>query len=168
MRLGIFWLSFILIIAISCKEKKSENFENCKSGVPKPIFKVNSKEIVKEDFVIQKDHTIETVELIDHSMIELIQSGCEKPVQEFRFAIPQDLKNASDNAWKILAVNQFDKLSLLHPSLKSFSEWATVIKDNIDKFKLSEPLEVSPNIIITIDKLISDHNNLLIVKFAQK
>jgi hypothetical protein len=52
--------------------------------------------------------------------------------------------------------------------LKSFSEWATVIKDNLDKFKLSEPLDVAPNITITIDKLVSDNNNLLIVKLAQK
>lgn len=164
-RIVIIGLSLILF---SCKSKKTENFEDCKSGTPKPIFKVDSKEIVKEDFVLNKDHATETIELIDHSMIELIHSGCEKPVQEFRFAIPQDLKNASDNAWKILAVNQFDKLSLLHPSLKSFSEWATVIKDNLDKFKLSEPLDVASNITITIDKLVSDNNNLLIVKLAQK
>ncbi len=160
-------LFLALLCWIACKSEPKSNFADCKSGVPKPIFKVDSKEIVRETFEIKSDHAVESIELLDHSTVVLIHSGCEKPSQEFRFAIPQDLKNASDNAWKILAVNQFDKLSLLHPSLKSFSEWASIIKDNIDKFKLSEPLEVAPNIQITIDKLLADQHNLLIVKLEQ-
>jgi hypothetical protein len=160
-----FYLVFIFCLA--CSNKTKSDFANCKSGVPKPIFKVDSKEILKESFELKEDHAEETIELLDHSTVMLIHSGCEKPVQEFRFAIPQDLRNASDNAWKILAVNQFDKLSLLHPSLKSFSEWATIIKDNVDKFKLSEPLEVATGIQITIDKVLADQNNLLIVRLEQ-
>ena len=162
-----YFFYLVVIFCFACSNKAKSDFSNCKSGVPKPIFKVDSKEILKESFELKEDHAVETIELLDHSTVMLIHSGCEKPVQEFRFAIPQDLRNASDNAWKILAVNQFDKLSLLHPSLKSFSEWATIIKDNVDKFKLSEPLEVASGIQITIDKVLADQNNLLIVRLEQ-
>ena len=100
--------------------------------------------------------------------LELLQSGCEKPKQEFQFTIPGNSKNYSAEEWIEMALNQFNFLGNLEEPLKPLLFWANALKAQKENIKLGKPVHLEQGHYVKIDKLAGNKNGLLMIELYQE
>ncbi len=142
-------------------------FANCKYGSPKPIFSSTTPLISSHEFNLGSHTAIETVFFDADIQLELTQSGCEKPKQEFKFTIPGDSKGYSAAEWIDMALNQLDFLGNLHQPLEPLLFWSGALKLKKEEIKLGQPVPLEQGHYVKIDKVSSNKNGILIIEMSQ-
>ena len=164
MRLTYLLLALFLF---SCGDSPSDPWADCKLPKPTAIF-ANNNNVTNHQFNIKGLLGTETATFRNGVDLELIQSGCEKINQEFKFKFAG--KHADKNAdfWVKEAITQFRYMAGLSPNLVHFGDWASAIEVNASKLKMGQETEVAPTIYITIDKIVSSDVTLLLVLLSNK
>jgi hypothetical protein len=171
--LGInFMLLLILMLHFACndgaKSKSDAPFSDCKMGAPKAIFSKNMNKVVDHQFELTKDAAIEKITLEGGTVLELIQSGCDKPKQEFLFSIPTSTQSFVDADWIAMSIDMFGLMGSLSESLTPFLLWRGAIQRKEKDIKLGMPLELDPGFFMKIDKVAGSEEGKLIVTLYQE
>lgn len=165
---------FCLLLLTQCTEptdtttEQAQNaFSDCKYGSPKAIFAANTPLVTAHQFELGSHAAVETVSFNADIQLELTQSGCEKPKQEFKFTIPGDSKVYSTDDWIDMALNQLDFLGNLHKPLEPLLFWSGALKQKRAEIKLGQPVPLEQGHYVKIDKVSGDKNGILIIEMSQ-
>ncbi len=140
-----------------------KKLEDCPYGKPKPIFSEEMPGVKRHVFVEEPYTATEEFTLGDTLQITIIQSGCEAPVQEFRFSLPR--RPAADDAalWVKQCVDILYGLSALSTQTAPLSAWAQAIEVQIPNFVLGESLEIQQGTYVEIDRIPSAEGVILML-----
>lgn len=166
------FLTLIALFFTSCDDtsqaKSDEPFGNCQYGAPKAVFKQSIPKINTHTFKLNKESAVENVAFEGGVNLELVQSGCEKPKQEFQFTIPADTKSFADADWITMGIDLFAFMGNLAPELQPFLMWQGALKDRIGQLKLGLPHELEKGFFVKMDKVAGSDSGLLIVSLYQE
>ncbi len=157
-----------LVVACGSEKKSNAPFGNCQYGPPKPVFKAEIPKITQHGFQLNKNAAVENVKFDNGVSLELFQSGCEKPKQEFQFTIPAPTNNFKDLDWINMSIDMFAYMGNLSPELQPFLMWQGALKDRIAQLKLGLPHELEQGFFVKLDKVASADSGLLLVTLYQE
>lgn len=165
----------LLLFFIACGDDPSQersatsnnDFVNCKYGSPKPIFNSTIPLVSSHNFELGSSAAVETVFFDADIKLELTQSGCEKPKQEFKFTIPGNSKEYSSDDWIDMALQQLDFLGNLHKPLEPLLFWSGALKQQKEEIKLGQPVTLEQGHYVKIDKLAGEKNGVLFIEMSQ-
>lgn len=140
-----------------------KKLKDCPYGQPKPIFSEQIPGVTRHSFRTDDLSATEELTLGDTLAITLIQSGCEKPVQEFRFVIQNPPPQADAAYWADRAVDMLYQLSKLSPDLVPLSAWAQAVESQIPGISLGEPFLVEQDTYVSIDRIESAGSVILML-----
>ncbi|MFK7984222.1 MAG: hypothetical protein AB8G86_29885 [Saprospiraceae bacterium] len=165
-----FLLLFCLITACGDTAKSTANkpFGNCKFGAPKAIFNPQIPKVTQHTFQLNAQSAVEKVQFDGGIALELIQSGCEKPKQEFQFTIPTSTSNFKDEDWLAMGVDLLGFMGSTDPGLQPFLLWQGALKDKIGQLKIGLPHQLEPGFFVKIDKVAAADSGLLILSLYQE
>ena len=155
-------------LACGSEKKSTKPFGDCQYGAPKPVFKAEIPKITKHGFQLNKNAAVENVKFDNGVALELIQSGCEKPKQEFQFTIPAPTNKFRDGEWIKMSIDMFSYMGNLAPELQPFLMWQGALKDRIDQLKLGLPHELEQGFFVKLDKVAGGESGLLLVTLYQE
>ena len=158
----------LLILACGSEKKSNEPFGDCQYGAPKAVFKPEIPKLSKHSFQLNKNAAIEKVQFDNGIALELIQSGCEKPKQEFQFTIPASTNNFKDGDWINMGIDMFAYMGRLAPELQPFLMWQGALSDRMDQLKLGLPHELEQGFFVKLDKVAGGDSGLLLVTLYQE
>lgn len=157
-----------IMIACGSEEKSNAPFGNCQYGPPKAVFKAEIPKVSNHEFQLNKNAAIEKVKFDNGIALELIQSGCEKPKQEFQFTIPAPTKEFKDGDWIKMGIDMFSYMGNLAPELQPFLMWQGALKDRIDQLKIGLPHELEKGFFVKLDKVAGSDSGLLLMTLYQE
>ncbi len=164
-----FAFTLIIIILLSCQSEKqnSSKTDECAMGKPVPMFSDTMQLVERHQFSLKGQIGSEFAVLKKGLMVEIIQSGCDKVSQEFRFTRPGDFRKMDDAFWIKGAYSTFGFLSDASPALGGMRNWAELIARAEDAVKIGQPFNPDPGVEIVIDKIANDKEAIIIVKMEQ-
>lgn len=157
-----------LLVACGGEKKSNAPFGNCQYGPPKAVFKAEIPKISKHEFQLNQNAAVEKVKFDNGITLELIQSGCEKPKQEFQFTIPAPTNAFKDEDWINMGIDMFSYMGNLAPELQPFLMWQGALKDRMDQLKLGLPHELEKGFFVEIEKVAGGDSGLLLVTLFQE
>jgi len=157
-------LLFALLLIAFCQcSDGPKKLEDCPYDKPKPIFSEQMPGVTRHSFRTDDLSATEELTLGDSLSVTLIQSGCEKPVQEFRFVIQNPPPQANAAYWADRGVDLLYQLSNLSPELVPLSAWAQAVEQQIPRISLGEPFPVEQDTYVSIDRIESAGNVILML-----
>ncbi len=165
-----FLLFFSLMMACGDTTKPISNkpFGNCQFGAPKAIFNPQIPKVEAHTFQLNTQSAVEKVQFDGGIALELIQSGCEKPKQEFQFTIPTSTSSFKDGDWLMMGLDLFAFMGNLAPELQPFLLWQGALKDKIGQLKIGLPHQLEPGFFVKMDKVAAADSGLLIMTLYQE
>lgn len=165
-------LIFLLIVFIGCSsevdKKSTKPFANCQYGPPKAIFSKEMGAVTQHDFQLNQQVAIEQVKFDGGIQLELTQSGCEKPRQEFQFNIPTNTSAFKDEDWIAMTIDMFGFMGNMAESLQPFLFWQEALSKKATQIKIGAPLQLESNFFVKIDKVAGEDTGLLIISLFQE
>lgn len=166
---GLILVSCLLLINCSdTKTKSNQPFGDCQYGAPKAVFNKNISKITTHDFQLNKNSAVENIQFEGGMALELIQSGCEKPKQEFQFTIPNNTKSFSDEDWIQMGIDMFGFMGNLSTELQPFLMWQGALTERKARLKIGLPQELEAGFYVKMDKVSDATSGLLIVTLYQE
>lgn len=150
------------------KSTANKPFGDCQFGAPKAIFNAKIPKITAHTFQLNTQSAVEKVQFDGGLSLELIQSGCEKPKQEFQFTVPSSTQAFKDADWLTMGVDLFAFMGSLAPELQPFLLWQGALKDKMDQLKIGLPHQLEPGFFVKMDKVAGGDNGLLLVTLYQE
>ena len=169
MKKNIFF-PFIIVLFAACNGKNLKQYDNNLLQCPKKptaIFAPTMRTVTKHEFLLTKTESTERVKFDDGGALEIVQSGCEKVQQEFRFILPPDPPYSTGEEWAQVVAGQFQKLSGIEPKLMGFMQWAEQINAQKERFKIGEPLQIGGKQVVKISVMPSKDLTLLTVNVTE-
>ncbi len=163
------FLLFILILIITACQNNTqqESKADCPTS-PAAIFSDTMSIINEHSFEVKGQSGSERAIIFNGLVIEVFQDGCEKLSQEFRIIQKGDFTQFGDDFWVHSTAQTFDFLSNSSPSLAGFKQWVNIILQFKPKIKLAEPFYPDPAVGVTIDKIVSKQEAIIIFKIQEK
>ncbi len=160
-----------LLLLGSCSQNSDlpeENaYANCRYEQPQAIFAKSTPTIDRHDFEHTGEGSVETIRFEDGSDLQIIQSGCNFIRQEFLLRLEGNLSQESSEFWIRQAVNLFYNLGSLDAEYATMLFWAEAIGDIAMDIELGREYYVQPGVSVTVDKVTSEEDGLLIVTLEQ-
>jgi hypothetical protein len=157
---------FLLLLAIfgllACGSKK----QTCASS-PQAMFTPDMRGVEQQQFkLIDPVNSEEEIVLKNGHRLNILQSGCEKLRQEFRFSIPGRMKTDSALVWAELAIRELSNLALMDQRLLPMGQWAMAINSKKGEIRLAETLSLGQGFYVKIDRIPSAEDVILLVVFS--
>jgi len=151
----VFFCFFISAIALSaCGDRSApKKLEDCPAGKPKPVFSEQMPGVSGHRFTAESYSATEEFVLGDSMAIALIQSGCEQPVQEFRFSFSYTPDRDDPVFWVGKSVDALYDLSSLNAAVAPLAAWAQAIEAAPPNIILGEPFSVQQGIYVSVDRI---------------
>jgi len=170
-----FWHAFLFLVAAaflsSCSQRDDipteSAFADCRYEQPEAIFAKSTPTVVNHDFEQNEEGGVETIRFDDGRDLQIIQSGCNYIRQEFLLRLEGNLTNESQEFWIRQAVNLFYNLGKLDAQYATMLFWADAIADIAMDVQLGREYYVRQGISVTIDRVTSERDGLLIVTLEQ-
>jgi len=164
----LFFFVFLFSCGDTATSTSNEPFGNCQFGAPKAIFKSTIPKIKVHAFQLNATSAVEKVQFDGGIALELIQSGCEKPKQEFQFTIPTSTTAFKDEDWLMMGIDLFAFMGNLAPELQPFLLWQGALKDKIGQLKIGLPHQLEPGFFVKMDKVAAADSGLLVMTLYQE
>ena len=166
----IFMLISVFIMACGAKNKSTADkpFGDCQYGAPKAVFNAQIPKVTTHTFQLNSKSAIEKVQFDGGISLELIQSGCEKPKQEFQFTIPSNTQAFTDRDWLSMGIDLFAYMGNLAPELQPFLLWQGALKEQMNQLKIGLPYELEQGFFVKIDKVTGSESGLLLMTLYQE
>lgn len=168
MRITHIFFIAVLLAAFSQCSGGPKKLEDCPYGQPKAIFSEQMPGVTRHSFRADDLSATEELTLGDTLFVTLIQSGCEKPVQEFRFVIQNPPPQANAAYWADRSVELLYQISRLSPDLVPLSAWAKAIEPQIANISLGESFPVEQDTYVSIDRIESAGSVILMLILGAK
>jgi hypothetical protein len=163
MRFPHFLLFTAMLAGFSQCNGGPKKLEDCPYGQPKPVFSEQMPGVTAHSFRADDLSATEELTLGDTLSVTLIQSGCEKPVQEFRFVILNPPPQADAAYWADRAVDLLYQLSNISPELVPLSAWAQAIEPQIPGIAMGASFQVEQDTYVKIDRIESAGSVILML-----
>ncbi len=165
----VFGLFVILLsFLMGCTSEGTSSGEDCKMGRPAPMFSDTMRFVAQHRFEAEGQKGIEAVKLKNGLDLEILQTGCNDLMQEFRIKQKGDYQYKDDRFWIQGASQSMALLSVTSPNLAGLNQWAMTIANFESSMKLAEPFEPEPGIAVTVDKILGKEQATLIIRLEQK
>ena len=158
-------LSIISFLFLSCGGPSQKS--NCPLGKPTPIFNQDLAKVKSHAFTANGQKGLENVVFSDESHLELIQDGCDKISQEFRFKTDKFNSEWSANQWFEAGIERIRFMANVSEQHAIFNQWADALNAQQNSWKLSGPLELGPGFSAKVDRIISGQEAYIIIVFFQ-
>ncbi len=158
----ILWCSALAVAACGHGDGPRK-LEDCPYGKPNPVFSEQMPGVSAHRFESEAYSTTEEFVLGDTLAVALIQSGCEAPVQEFRFAMPPQSTPSDPAYWVEQCVDILYKMSALSAETAPLSAWALAMEAEAPNFILGESLEIQQGTYVKIDQISSADGVILLL-----
>lgn len=163
--------TLIIISLLACKnapdtQQMEADLNQCDRGKPQAIFSKDLPFVNEYSFEEQKSFTLETVQF-DSLKLELVQSGCERLKQEFRFTLPETYENEEAGFWVDKSIWSMNYLIKTYPALMPLSGWVEAIAFQKADFVIGEPLQDEGGTYVLIDKIVQGDETLLKVELSE-
>ncbi len=171
MNLNYFFLIFIILLTISCRQgnTNTDTPQKCKYGAPRAIFLRETPGISNHSFSINQNEGIEKLRLDMGVDLTIIQSGCNNIRQEFQFLIPgKDFQGKEPAFWVAFATELLSTLGRLGPDYAGFSAYAQAIESIASEVKLAESFELQQSFYVSIDRVLGTDNATLVLTFSDQ
>lgn len=160
--------AFIMACGSETKSTSDKPFGDCQYGAPKAVFNAQIPKIKTHIFQLNSKSAVEKVQFDGGVSLELIQSGCEKPKQEFQFTIPSNTQAFTDGDWLSMGIDLFAYMGNLAPELQPFLLWQGALKDKMNQLKIGLPHELEQGFFVKIDKVAGADSGLLLMTLYQE
>jgi hypothetical protein len=140
-----------------------EKLEDCPYGKPVAVFGAQIPGISGHQFSSTPYDATEQFMLDDTISVILLQSGCEKPVQEFRFTYALDLEASNSVYPSENAVRFLRRLGSIDPSTLPLIAWAQAIEALPTDWIQGEPRAVQPGTLVKLDWISTAQSQTLIL-----
>lgn len=157
---------FCVILSVGCGNESAETEEKCRFGTPVAVFSEEMKAVESANFRLDGRTSIENVLFKNRIKMELVQSGCNAPKQEFSFTLPKVQPEDDSTFWMLQAEGLLRFLANSDPRLVQFGEWANMIQQKAAAMKLGDAAEVQPGYFITVDKIESSDETVIRIILA--
>lgn len=164
----LFFVGTFMACSNNSKSSSTEPFSNCQFGAPKAIFSSTIGKVNQHNFQLNTESAVEKVQFDGGVYLELIQSGCEQPKQEFQFTIPTSTSNFKDADWLMMGIDFLGFMGSLAPELQPFLLWQGALKDKLGQLKIGLPHQLEPGFFVKMDKVAADDSGLLILTLYQE
>lgn len=171
MNLNCYFLIFIILLTISCRQgnTNADTAQKCKYGAPKAIFFDETPGISNHSFSINQNEGTEKLRLDMGVDLTIIQSGCNNIRQEFQFLIPgKDFQAKEPAFWVVFATELLATLGRLGPDYAGFSAYAQAIESVASEIKLAETFELQQGFYVSIDRILGTENATLVLTFSNQ
>lgn len=158
-------LIIITFLLYSCGD--SSNKSTCPLGQPVPIFSSELSKVSSHDFKSNGQKGNETIIFTDGSQLEVLQDGCEKITQEFRFQLKEFDPKWNTEDWFEAAIAKVNFLSTISKKHQDLQLWASAISQQKAQWKLSGEMVLGPGFNAKVDRILGGEQALLIVQFYQ-
>lgn len=152
---------FAFLTACNSGEKESD----C-ATTPSAIFSEDLVGVFSHDFMQTGTESLEIVAFQNGVFLEVFQSGCDSLRQEFRFRLSAPLENEDPQFWLKEAKDQFHMLGSLGPEYGPFFQYAEVLAQQKETFRLAQPMEVDTGFWMQVDKIDSFDGPTLVIVLA--
>ena len=159
----ILYFFSIVTLAFACNSGEKEG--DC-ATTPSAIFSEDLIGVFSHDFMQTGTESLEIISFQDGVFLEVFQSGCDSLRQEFRFRLPDPEENDDPQFWLKEASDQFRMLGSLGPEYQPFFQYADVLAQQEESFRLSKPMEVDAGFWMQIDKIQSFDGPTLVIILA--
>jgi len=158
-----------IILAFGCKsekDKKGDNFSDCKYGAPTAVFASDLPTVATHKFELKSQVGFEEITFNNGLQLQLTQSGCNEIKQEFQFTLPDKPSADTPPYWVDQTRAQFNALGELGEKYLTLNFWAQPLEANREAISLGEPFELQPGFSIKIDRIIGSQNTLLLITLS--
>jgi hypothetical protein len=156
-----FFLVFSLMVFNACQNGQgAEN--DCKTK-PQAMLRADLKGIAEHKFETKGSDSEEFVRFANGKTLTILQSGCEKIRQEFRFEL-KGAPNTDDPAfWTDQAILNLAALAVLDPQLMPLGNWVMMIREKKAAIRLAETVPLQGGFYTKIDRISSNDGVYLII-----
>ena len=164
MNKNISLLVLVIIGFAGCNHRgTSKKLGDCPYGNPVAVFHSKMKGVTNHQFTPTSYDATEQFVLDDTIAVTLLQSGCEKPIQEFRFEFSSDTREKSAISPVESAVMLLKRLGGLDPSTAALNAWAQAIEAMPPDWIFGEPREIQPGTSVKLDWIPADGMQTLVL-----
>jgi hypothetical protein len=156
-----FYLVFSLIVLNACQNGQgTEN--DCKTK-PQAMLRVDMKGIAEHKFETKGSDSEEFVRFANGKTLTILQSGCEKIRQEFRFELKNTPNTNNPAFWTDQAILNLAALAVLDPQLMPLGNWVMMIREKKAAIRLAETVPLQGGFYTKIDRISSNDGVYLII-----
>ena len=161
-RANLIIFSILISTLIACSNDSGSQSDDCTAGLPEAVFSPEVEGVENHNFVLNGRQSTETFQFPDGVKVEILQSGCEKVRQEYRFTFQSETL-PDDASWLQAAGGWLTRLGALGPEYQVYLAWRDAIMQQGTNFKVGAPAEVGPGFLATIDRISGDSEQILII-----
>lgn len=168
MKIELLSLSFLIFLLIGCTSSSQKEDDKCQTS-PSPIFSDTMKIVDSHSFELEKngENSYEEAVLNNGVSVEVLQSGCNIPEQEFRITRKGDYTKEADSFWIAGAFQTIGVLSNSSPALKGLEQYANIMAKNAESTKLGQAYFPDPTLSVTLDKIADEKSGTIIIKLKE-
>lgn len=164
MKIFIFTCILIAAVMTGCNHDRTQSrLEDCPYGKPKAVFHSEMPGVSEHGFSATAYDATEQFLLDNKIRVTLIQSGCEKPVQEFRFEWTRGTQEHSNTDWTSNIIQLLKRLAALDPKTAPLNAWAQAIEAMPQDWVPGEAREIQPGTLVKMDTVGGDQEEILVL-----
>lgn len=162
-------LILLSLILFACSsDGNGSDMEDCKYGSPTAIFSDTLPGVKLHQFIAEKNTSSEEIKFDNNVDLTIYQSGCNSIKQDFQFDLKGDYRDKDLEFWILETVNQFDRLSQLHPDYLVYQLWGQAILENGQDLKKGESKELDRGFYFKLDWIASETSASLMLTLSEK
>lgn len=157
--------TLLLLLALSACQNAGNKETDCQTK-PQAMLREGMRGVAEHQFEVKGIESEEFVKFANGKTLTILQSGCEKIRQEFRFELKE--KPSQDDAafWTDQAILNLAALAVLDPQLMPLSNWVMMIRAQKDDIRLAETKALEGGFYTKIDRITSNDRVYLIITLS--
>jgi hypothetical protein len=158
------FLFTVLLSVFACQNgQKAEG--DCKTK-PQPMLRQDMRGVVEHHFEAKGTESEEYVKFANGKTLTILQSGCEKIRQEFRFELKETPKQDDPAFWTEQAILNLAALAVLDQQLMPLGNWVMMIRAQKDEIRLAETKALEGGFYTKIDRISSNDRVFLLITLS--
>ncbi len=163
MRVNYLFLLVLFALFSSCNSTPE-----CKYDPPTPLFDAGNPAVKTQQFSLNEMSSSETVSFNNDLKLELLQSGCDKLAQEYRFEIPVADGSKDPAFWAARAVDLFQFLGSTNPNIFEVANaWSSLIELQKGQIPLDEDYPITEGFLLNLSAIKSANFSTLVVQIKE-
>lgn len=155
-------ISAISMLLGACAGDGGGSADDCSAGAPEAVFNPEVEGVTNHTFSSNGRESTERFEFPDGVQVEVLQSGCDRIRQEYRFTFQSEaLPDAA--SWLQAAAGWLTRLGALGPEYQVYNAWRDAITAQGADFRLGAPAEVGPGFMATVDKISGESEQIVVI-----
>lgn len=127
------------------------------------MLRPDMRGVAEHRFNARSTESEEYVKFENGKTLTILQSGCEKIRQEFRFELKEQPSSDDATFWAEQAILNLAALAVLDPQLMPLGNWVMMIRSQKNDIRLAETLAVEGGFYLKIDRITSNDATYLII-----